>query len=173
MRPLQIANREVTREGLLRQASEIPGAWAGIRIAALLLVLSGWRSTAVARLFGLSRPTAVAWIRDANQRGLSCLRHRPRSGRPPRVTPPVALELEAALGQDPAVFGLTRSRWDGVTVAEFLRKVCGVSLQPRQARNWLNQLGFVLKKPGYRLIQASGKGMRRFRVGLKKNFKPS
>jgi len=170
MKPLQINNPEVTREKLLQKASLIPGAWIGIRIAALLLVLRGWRSTAVAELFDLSRPTAVAWIRDANARGLEAVQDRPRSGRPPRITPEAAKRLEEALGKDPRDFGLHRSRWDGVTVVEYLKKVWGISIKARQARNWLQRLGFVLKKPGYRLLQATGKGVPRFRRGLKKNF---
>jgi len=173
MKPLQITNPKVTEEKLLQQATLIPGAWAGIRIAALLLMLRGWRSTAVANLFGLSRPTAVAWIRDANVRGLESLEDRPRSGRPPRVTPEIARGLEEAVEKDPRELGLHRSRWDGVTVGAYLRKVWGVSIQARQARNWLKRLGFVLKKPGYRLLQATGKGVPRFRRGLKKNFGPS
>src|SRR5439155_25987125 len=52
---------------------------------------------------------------------------------------------------------------------EFLRKECNVELKPRQARNWLKRLGFVLKRPVYRYIQASNKGVARFRRGLKKN----
>jgi transposase len=173
MKPLKITNPEVTEEKLLKQATLIPGAWAGIRIAALLLILRGWRSTAVASLFGLSRPTAVAWIRDANVRGVMGVEDRPRSGRPARVTPEAAQELEKALEKDPREFGLHRSRWDGVTVVEYLRKVWGISIKARQGRNWLQRLGFVLKKPGYRLLQATGKGVPRFRRGLKKNFGPS
>ena len=169
MRPLTITHPEVTEERLLQQASSIPGAWAGIRIAALILVLRGWRSTAVAQLFQLSRPTAVAWIRDANTRGLACLLDRPRSGRPPRVTAEAARDLEAALEKEPRAFGLPRSRWDGISVCQYLRRVWGISLRPRQARNWLHRLGFVLKRPGYRLLQATGKGIPRFRRGLTKN----
>jgi len=173
MKPLRITNPEVTEEKLLQRATLIPGAWAGIRIAALLLMLRGWRSTAVGNLFGLSRPTVVAWIRDANARGLESLEDRSRSGRPPRVTPEIAQGLEEAIEKDPRKFGLHRSRWDGVTVVEYLRKVWGISIKARQARNWLQRLGFVLKKPGYRLLQATGKGVPRFRRGLKKNFGPS
>lgn len=169
MKPLKITNPEVTEGKLLQQASFIPGAWAGIRIAALILVLRGWRSTAVANLFRLSRPTTVAWIRDANTRGLGCLEDRPRSGRPPRVTPEAAQELEVALEKNPREFGVHRCRWDGISVTEYLKKVCGISLKPRQARNWLRRLEFVLKKPGYRLLQATAKGVPRFRRGLKKN----
>jgi len=171
--PLTITRLDVTPAALLRQASAIPGAWAGLRIAALLLILSGWGAPAIARLFQVSRVTACAWIRDANARGAASVEDRPRPGRPPRVTPGVARRLAAALDRPPTEAGVSRSRWDGLAVVEYLRTVCGVRLQPRQARNWLHRLGLVLKVPGYRLVQASGGGVRRFRRGLKKNSRPS
>ena len=172
-KPLTITRADVTASALLRQASTIPGAWAGIRIAALLLIRTGWRAPAIARLFQVSRVTACAWIRDANTRGVASVEDRPRPGRPPRVTPAVAHRLAAALDRPPAAVGVSRSRWDGLAVVEYLRTVCGVRLQPRQARNWLHRLGLVLKVPGYQLVQATGKGVRRFRRGLKKNSRRS
>lgn len=172
-RPLTITRPDVTTTALLRQASGIPGAWAGLRIAALLLIRTGWRAPAIARLFQVSRVTACAWIRDANTRGVASVQDRPRPGRPPKVTPAVARRLAAALDRPPAAVGVSRSRWDGLAVVEYLRTVCGVRLQPRQARNWLHRLGLVLKVPGYQLVQATGKGVRRFRRGLKKNSRPS
>ena len=172
-KPLTITRADVTAAALLRQASGIPGAWAGIRIAALLLILSGWRALAIARLFQVSRVTACAWIRDANARGVAAVQDRPRPGRPPRVTAAVARRLAAALDRAPAEVGVRRARWDGLAVVEYLRTACGVRIQPRHARNWLHRLGLVLKVPGYRLVQATGRGVRRFRRGLKKNSRPS
>ena len=55
MKALTVTNTEVSRETLLRFAERAPGAWLGIRIAAILLILEGWRSTQVAELFDLGR----------------------------------------------------------------------------------------------------------------------
>jgi len=55
MKALTITNESVTREALLEMAERIPGAWIGIRIAAMLLLLEGWKSSRIARLFGLTR----------------------------------------------------------------------------------------------------------------------
>lgn len=150
-------------------ADSIPGAWIGIRIAGLLLLLSGWKSTAVSRLFGLSHQAVLDWIRKANRQGLDSIYDVARSGRPTRLDRAAQDKLEKALGKSPEEFGLERSRWDGVVVVEFLRKQCNVELKPRQARNWLKRLGFVLKRPVYRYIQSSHKGVARFQRGLKKN----
>ena len=169
MKPLKISHSAVTSKALLRMADSIPGAWIGIRIAGLLLLLSGWKSTAVSRLFGLSRQAVVDWIGKANRQGLHSVYDVARSGRPTRLDHAAQDKLEKALAKSPEEFGLHRSRWDGVVVVEFLRKECNVELKPRQARNWLKRLGFVLKRPVYRYIQSSNKGVVRFQRGLKKN----
>jgi len=111
----------------------------------------------------------VDWIGKANRQGLDSIYDVARSGRPTRLDRVAQDKLEKALAKSPEEFGLQRSRWDGVVVVEFLRKECNVELKPRQARNWLKRLGFVLKRPVYRYIQASNKGVARFRRGLKKN----
>ena len=169
MKSLKLSHPSLTRKALLRKAETIPGAWNGIRIAGLLLLLAGWKSTAVSRLFGVSRQAVVDWIRKANRKGLDSVVDEPRLGRPTRMDPATRRKLEEALTKSPQDFGLQRTRWDGVVVVEFLQKVCNVQLQPRQARNWLKHLGFVLKQPIYRYIQATNEGVGKFRRGLKKN----
>ena len=52
MKALTLRNPSLTKEILLQKADETPGAWIGIRIAGLLLILSGWKSTQVAEWFG-------------------------------------------------------------------------------------------------------------------------
>ena len=54
MKTLGLNHPEITSQPLLAQAEVIPGAWIGLRIAALLLWLSGWKSPALAELFGVS-----------------------------------------------------------------------------------------------------------------------
>ena len=169
MKSLKVSHRGLTPKALLGMADAIPGAWIGIRIAGLLLLLSGWKSTAVSQLFGLSRQAVVDWIRKANRQGLQSIYDVPRSGRPARLDRVAQGKLEKALSKSPGDFGLQRSRWDGTVVVEFLRKECNVDLKPRQSRNWLKRLGFVLKRPTYRYIQATNKGVSRFRRRLKKN----
>ncbi|PYU99185.1 MAG: hypothetical protein DMG10_26020 [Acidobacteria bacterium] len=169
MKPLKLTHPSLTRKALLRKAETIPGAWYGIRIAGLLLLLTGWKTTAVSRLFGVSRQAIVDWVRKANSKGIDSVLDEPRPGRPTRMDPVTQSKLEEALAKSPEDFGLRRTRWDGVVVVEFLEKVCNVHLKPRQARNWLKRLGFVLRQPVYRYIQATGEGVGKFRRGLKKN----
>ena len=82
MRALTLTHKGMTTEALLRMAGEIPGAWIGIRIAAYLLLLKGWRSSQVADLFGVSRCAVVKWIRKGNESGVEAVEDRFRPGRP-------------------------------------------------------------------------------------------
>ena len=53
MKALTITDERVTREALLGMAERVPGAWIGIRIAAILLLMEGLKSTKIAELFGI------------------------------------------------------------------------------------------------------------------------
>jgi hypothetical protein len=110
MRSLEITNPQVTRESLLKMAEVIPGAWIGIRIAGLLLILSGWRTSQVAKLFCLSRWSVVKWIHHANADGTAMVEDKARSGRPSRLSQSCKQDLEKALQQSPKDFGIARAR---------------------------------------------------------------
>jgi transposase len=168
MKPLAVTNPEVSRETLLRFAERVPGAWLGIRIAAILLILEGWRSTQVAELFDLGRWSVVKWIQRVNAAGLNGLEERPRPGRPARLDESIQRDLDEALQRDPREFGLKRNRWDGIVVVEYLEKVHGVRVKVRQAQRWIRRLGFSLRQPIYRYAKASMDGVEEFRETIKK-----
>ena len=168
MKPLAITNKTVTREALLQMAEKIPGAWIGFRIAAILMILQGWRSTQIAELFDVTRWSVVKWIQKVNAQGVSGLEEGDRPGRPSRIDESVQKELEKALERDPREFGLKRNRWDGIVVVEYLERVHGVKLHVRQAQRWIRRLGFSLRRPIYRYAQATTEGVEEFGRALKK-----
>ena len=169
MRTLTLDHPEMTRQALLAQADAIPGAWVGIRIAALLLWLSGWKSPAISELFGVSRWAVCQWIGLANEQGLSSVQPRSAPGRKPRLNAAVQQQLNLALQASPEEFGLQRTRWDGVLVVEYLRRFHQVELQVRQAQRYVRRLGFTLQMPIYRYLQAKKKGVEQFQRAVKKN----
>jgi len=61
MKPLKIDAPVASRKALLRKAETIPGAWYGIRIAGLLLLLTGWKND------GRESPV---WRESTSDRGL-------------------------------------------------------------------------------------------------------
>jgi len=168
MKALTITDKSVTREGLLEMAEKIPGAWMGIRIAALLLVLEGWKSSQIARLFGLTRWSVVRWIQGVNEKGVLAVEAKKPPGRPCRLDERILKALEEDLEKNPRALGLKRNRWDGVVVVEYLERIHGVRLKVRQAQRWIRRLGFSLRQPIYRYAQATTEGVEEFRKTVKK-----
>jgi transposase len=168
MKALTLTHQELTREALLRKAEEVPGAWVGIRIAAYLLVLTGWKSTQVAELFGLSRWGAVKLVQKANREGLSAIEDHPRPGRPSQFDAKVLKELDEALSKSPQDYGLSRNRWDGVVVAEYLKRFHYIKIQVRHAQRMIKRLGYSLRRPIYRYVQATDEDLARFQEQEKK-----
>ena len=149
-------------------AKQVPGAWMGIKIAALLLVLEGQRPGRVNALFGLSRMTLERWIHAVNREGIQALIPEPRPGRPTQLTPAVKEQLEQHLEKSPQEFGLSRAAWDGPTLVVHVKEHFGVRLKVRQAQYWLHRLGYSLKRASYVYLQARAKDSRDFRRKLKK-----
>ena len=169
MKALTIKNASVTKEALLEMAQQEPGVWLGIRIAAGLLILQGWTSSQVAGLFDVSRQSVVQWIQRLNNQGLSGLEEKPRPGRPIRLDAEIQEQLEHTLMGNPREAGLSRNRWDGVAVVEYLQREHGVELKVRQAQRWIRRLGFSLRRPIYRYAQATPEGVETFSERIKKN----
>jgi transposase len=171
MNSSDITHSKVTQEGLVAFAKSIPGAWVGLRIAAILLILEGQRPGWTADVLGLSRMSLNRWIRAVNTHGVEALKDKQRPGRPSRLTPKIAQQVEKHLEQSPQTFGLNRSRWDGPTLVEHLKRQFGIKLKVRQAQNWMHQLGYRLKRASYVYLQAKAEEAKRFQRKLKKTQK--
>jgi len=168
MKALNLTHQEATREKLLALAKQIPGAWIGIKIAALLLVLEGQPPGWVFALFGISRVTLERWINGVNQRGIEAVRPAPRPGRASQFTPEVRKQVKQDLENNPRDFGINRAAWDGPTLVVHLKKQLGVKLKVRQAQYWLHYLGYSLKRAGHVYLQARSQDAVDFREKLKK-----
>lgn len=165
---LMLKHPSATRQRLLALADQIPGAWIGIKIAALLLTLEGQRPGWISQVLGLTRMSLNRWIHVVNEQGIEVLKPRPRSGRPTQLTSHVQKVLEKHLEKVPSDFGLNRSQWDGPTLVAHLKRHFGIRLKVRQAQKWLHQLGYQLKRAGYFYLQAQAGPARKFQKALKK-----
>jgi len=163
-----LTHPEANRERLLAFARKVPGAYIGIKVAALLLILEGQRPGWVAEVLGLTRQSLNIWMHKVNEMGLGSLKALPRPGRPPRLTPEVAQKVEQHLEKAPLEFGINRVRWDGPTLVVHLKRHFGIKLKVRQAQNWMHQAGYRLKRASYSYLQAKTEDARRFRRVLKK-----
>ena len=165
---LELTHPDATRARLVALAKDIPGAWSGIKIAALLLILEGQRPGWVTEVLGVTRMSVSRWMHGVNATGVDALRPTPRPGRPARLTPPVRKALAAHLEQSPQAFGLPRVQWDGPTLAAHLKRQFGIGLKVRQAQMWMHQLGYRLKRASHVYLQARTSEARRFQRALKK-----
>src|SRR4030067_3465095 len=134
MKALALIHPEATREKLRALAKQVPGAWVGLKIAALLLVLEGQRPGQVNASLGLSRMTLERWIHGVNREGIQALVSKPRPGRPSQLTPELREELRRGLGKSPRAIGLHRPAWAGPTLQAHLKKDFGVRLKKRHAQ---------------------------------------
>ena len=171
MNSSDITHPKVTKESLVAFAKNIPGAWVGLRIAGILLILEGQRPGWTADVLGLSRMSLNRWIRAVNAQGVEALKDKQRPGRPSRLTPKIAQQVEKHLEQSPQAFGLNRSRWDGPILVEHLKRQFGIKLKVRQAQNWMHQLGYRLKRASYVYLQAKAGEAKKFQRKLKKTQK--
>ena len=171
MEPVDIRHPEVTRENLVALAKDLPGAWMGLKIAAILLIVEGQRPGWTAQVLGLTRMSLNRWIRAVNAGGLNALKSKPIPGRPSRLTPRIAREVAQHLEKSPQDFGLNRARWDGPTLVEHLKRQYGLKLKVRQAQAWMHQLGYRLKRASYVYLQARAEEAKQFRRKLKKTPK--
>jgi len=165
---LTLTHPEASRERLLAFARKIPGAYIGIKIAALLLILEGQRPGWISEVLGLTRQSLNVWMHKVNEKGIESLKAEPRPGRPPRLTPEMIGKVEQHLEKSPLDFGLKRLRWDGPTLVVHLQRQFGVKLKVRQAQNWMHQMGYRLKRASYTYLQAKAEDAKKFRRALKK-----
>src|SRR3954463_1868603 len=109
---IAVTRRELDAGGLRREAARCRDARAARRMLALALVLEGASRAEAARAAGMDRQTLPDWVHRYNAEGPAGLRHRPRSGRRPRLSPEQEAELAAAVerGPDPDRDGVVRWR---------------------------------------------------------------
>ena len=169
---LTLTHSSATKQQLIALADTIPGAWIGMKIAALLLVLEGQRPVWISDVLGVTRMSLNRWIHGVNQEGIEALKPKHKPGRPARIDSRMQRKLEQHLEKSPQHFGLNRVRWDGPTLVAHLKREFGINLKVRQAQKWMHQLGYRLKRAGYASLQAKGEDAERFRRQLKKTPTP-
>jgi len=169
---LRLTHPSATPEQLRALAQQVPGAWEGLKIAALLLVLEGQRPGWIAEVLGLTRMSLNRWIHRVNAQGVAVLQPAPKAGRASRLTPALRKVLARDLEKSPQALGLNRVQWDGPTLVTYLKRRWGITLKVRQAQYWMHQLGYRLKRASYSYLQARGEEAQRFQRALKKTSQP-
>lgn len=142
MGPLSIKKEGVTTRELMKMAKTVPGAWTGLKIAVLILIQNGRRTSELQDTFGLSRQTMTRWVHEVNQDGLEAVRKTPPPGRPSQLTDEIKEQLRHDLEASPQDFGYGRKKWNAPTLVNHLEEHYGIEVKVRQARNYLKELGY-------------------------------
>lgn len=169
---LTLTHPSAKKQRLRALVEQIPGAWVGIKIAALLLVLEGQRPGWICEVLGLSRMSLGRWIHGVNAAGIETLNPKARPGRPSPLNRTVEKGLQKHLDQSPQSLGLNRARWDGPTLGTHLKRQFGITLKVRQAQQWMHPLVYRMKRASYSCLQAKSEEAEKFRRGLKKTPLP-
>jgi transposase len=169
---LTLTHPSAKKKRLLAVVEQIPGAWVGLKIAALLLVLEGQPPGWICEVLGVTRMSLGRWIHGMNAEGIESLKPKAIPGRPSQLSRAVAKVLQKQLDQSPQLFGLNRARWDGPTLVRHLQRQFGITLKVRQAQQWMHQLGYRMKRASYSYLQAKSAEAEQFRRGLKKTPLP-
>jgi transposase len=117
------------------------------RLHAVLLVAQGMSAPKVAQLLGDSARTVQYWVRRFFAEGLSGLVEGERPGRSARLSESQLDRIEAILRESPRSQGMTATRWNGKTLAAWLRRTWAVKLSVRQCQRVFRRLGFRQRKP--------------------------
>ena len=99
------------------------------RARLLIAIADGRRPSQVARDLGVCRPTVYTWVRRVNERGLSGLEDRPRSGRPHTYTAEQRAEVIAAALSDPKRLGLPFACWTLDRLRDDLNEQVGIPIK--------------------------------------------
>jgi transposase len=127
-----------------------------IRLMAVERVRDGERPSSVIASFGFNRTTIYRWLEVASTpgAGLSALRSRPATGRPPSLTPRQEQQVFRWVnGRDPRQYGLDFGLWTRSLVAELIERNFHIRLGVTAVGGLLAKLGLTPQKPLQRAYQ--------------------
>lgn len=110
------------------------------KLHCVLLVGRGCTCTQVAAWFGGTARSVERWVCAFNNDGLSGLRCRGSSGRPPRLAEDSARRLRCELRQAPAASGFGALRWTGRLLLQHLQEHYGICMSLRQCQRTLQHM---------------------------------
>lgn len=102
---------------------------------------------AIAQRLGVSREAVRRWYDAREAGGLRALRRRPKTGRPPKLTPAQWRHLARVLRRGAVAAGYDTEQWTLRRVAQLIQRECGVRYHPRDLERPLTALGFRPQRP--------------------------
>ena len=128
---IQIVRTDHTAAELRRLACRAGSSAQARRMLAIALVLEGADRTGAAQSCGMERQTLRDWVHRYNAEGVAGLADRPRSGRPPRLSPAQLDALIEVVEAGPAVEVDGVVRWRCVDLRGVIADRFAVELSER------------------------------------------
>jgi transposase len=127
------------------------------------LLRQGRSGAEVAQVMGLSRRWVAEIVRRYNEGGAGALgdRRRSNAGAVPLLSEAQRLALAEALEHPPPGGGL----WSGPKVAAWIADATGRKVRPQRGWDYLQRLGFSLRRPRPRHVKADAAAQAAFKKG--------
>ena len=121
---------------------------------ALLLLAQGWTGSAVAEALERDPHTIGRWAAAFGEGGPAALIFEQPGAPPPALGEAQQGELKAAVQELPAKSGIELANWNWKVVRQFVQEGLGIGLSRSSCLNYLDRLGFALRRPKKRLVKA-------------------
>jgi transposase len=151
MRQLKVRLKPWEWRQLRQLRDHAPSPRVAKRAVSVLLSAAGDSARDIARVTGLSLDAITDIRRRWPGRRLRSLLDKPRSGRPPRVTPEYRRELRRALRRGPSGFGYVVTVWSIARLGTHLRRRTGIAVSGDWLRRLVHEEGFVVGRPKHTL----------------------
>ncbi len=123
------------------------------RLKAAKLFDQGKGASEVARLLGVRRQSAHAWLLRWEEEGKGGLRSKGPAGPKSRLTPEQCAAIRSELLEGPEAHGYATAVWTLPRVAKLIKERYGVRYHPAHVWRLLRSFGFSCQQPTRRAIE--------------------
>ena len=142
-----ITRTELSASALREAAHRCRDGRVSCRLIALAMVLEGASRGAAASAGGMDRQTLRDWVLRYNEAGIEGLSDRPRSGRPPALTPAQMQELKELTLAGPNVEEHGVVRWRCIDLRGEIARRFSVQVHERTVGTLLHRCDLVRLQP--------------------------
>ena len=157
MRPVFARGNQQTVQLLLqlrKEAAKDQEPRVAQRFHAIALSIEGRTTSQIAQFLKVHRSSIPLWIEQWNQHREQGLLEGQRAGRPGGLNHGQREQLQDILDSGPVAYGLETGIWTSPVVSRVIADEFNLRYHPGHVRKLLKQLGYSVRRPTTRLVQA-------------------
>ena len=139
-----------------------PGTLEQRRLRAIGLFPEGYQPVEIAQRIGAGRRSVRRWKSAFLKEGISAIRAKPATGRPPRLDQRAKKTLEAALLRGARAAGYATDLWTCPRVGQVIHKTFGIRYHVDHIGRLLHALGWSPQKPQRRAVERDEAAIQRW-----------